>query len=351
MSTFRVAITDDLLGHDGVPAWPEIDFAPFESDPRIDYIRLPFTPERAIPSQDLKEFDGLVMANARLDQESFAADGRLALVAFFGVGYDQVDLAACTRNGVALAIAPDAVRRPVAVGIVSLMLAVTGNLLAKDRIARQGPQGWAKAPGTKGVGLVGKTLGVLGLGNIGRELVRLVTPFGMNVIVYDPYVRADVADGLGATLVELDELVSESDILAICCPLNEDTRELIDAARIARMKPTAYLINAARGAIVDQDALAEALSCGQLAGAGLDVFVREPEAADHAIMRLENVVLAPHSVALTDQCIHDIWVACVEATLDVMHGREPCNVVNRADLGSTSWPAKLARFRAAFGES
>ena len=194
MNTFRVAITGDLLGQDGVPAWPEIDLSPYECDSRIDYTRLLVTSEWAIPSEDLKDFDALIIANAWLDRKSFAANGRLALIAFFGVGYDQIDLSACTSNGVALAITPDAVRRPVAVGIVSLMLAVTGNLLTKDRIARQGPQGWARGPGTKGMGLVGKTLGVLGLGNIGCELIRLVTPFCMKFIAHDPYVRADVAD-------------------------------------------------------------------------------------------------------------------------------------------------------------
>ena len=148
----------------------------------------------------------------------------------------------------------------------------------------------------------------------------------------------------------MDELVRKSDILVICCPLNRETCKILDAERISKMKPTAYLINAARGAIVDQEALADALSRNRLAGAGLDVFAQEPESADHPLMKLENVVLTPHSVALTDQCIHDIWAACVEATLDVMHGREPRNIVNHADLDSKLWPAKLARYQATFGE-
>jgi phosphoglycerate dehydrogenase-like enzyme len=203
-------------------------------------------------------------------QESFAGDRRLAAVARFGVGYDNVDLAACNDNGVAAIITPDGVRRPVAVSVITFILALSQKLLIKDRLTRQGPPGWAKRVDHMGVGLIGKTLGQLGMGNIGAEVFRMAAPFGMKFIAHDPYIDKAKAAELGVEVVSSDELFRRADFLSVSVPLSDATRHYVNAARLKLMKPTAYLINTARGPIVDQKALYQALTDGTIAGAGLD---------------------------------------------------------------------------------
>jgi D-3-phosphoglycerate dehydrogenase len=200
-----------------------------------------------------------------------------------------------------------------------------------------------------GQGLVGRTLGSIGIGNIGAELFRLARVFDMKLIASDPYVEPERFEEINATLVDLDQLFRESDILAVNCPLTEETRNLVNAERLALMKPTAYLINTARGPIVDQKALTEALEAGRIAGAGLDVFTEEPAAADDPLLKLDNVVLTPHALCLTDQCIGGIGAADVKAVLDVMQGREPRGIVNQEILADAVWRSGLEALRDKFG--
>ena len=156
-------------------------------------------------------------------------------------------------------ITPDGVRRPVAVSIITFMLALTGKLMPKDRITRQGPEGWAKRNEHMGVGLVDRTLGQLGIGNIGAEVFRLAKPFGMKFIAHDPYADPKVAQELGVRLVGLEELFREADVLSVSCPLNDETHHIVNAERLALMKPGAYLINTSRGPVVDEKALTKVL--------------------------------------------------------------------------------------------
>ena len=180
-----------------------------------------------------------------------------------------------------------------------------------------------------GTGLVGRTLGQLGIGNIGAEVFRLVRPFDMNFIAHDPYADPKVAQELGVRLVGLEELFREADVLSVSCPLNEETQHIVNAERLALMKPSAYLINTARGPVVDEKALTEALQERRIAGAGLDVFEQEPSPADNPLYRLDNVIVTPHALCWTDQCFAGIGAADVKAVLDVMHGRVPTGIVNR----------------------
>ena len=226
------------------------------------------------------------------------ADGRLAVVARFGVGYDSVDVPACTAAGIALVITPDGVRRPVAVSILTFILALTQKLLIKDRLCRQGPDGWAKRSDHMGEGLVGKTLGQLGMGNIGAEVFRLAAPFGMRFLAHDPYQDPKVAAELGVELVGLEELFRRADYLSVSVPLSEATHHIVGDRLLRLMKPTAYVINTSRGPVVDQRALHRALTDGTIAGAGLDVFEVEPCPADEPILQLDNVVVAPHCAVL-----------------------------------------------------
>ena len=339
MDTYRVAISGDMVKPDGTLAYPMVDLSPLLDNPNIEMEYLPES--KIIPAGDMEGFDALILLGCRFERESFPAGGRLSIVARFGVGYDNVDVQACTDNNVALVITPDGVRRPVAMAIITMMLALTGKLMTKDRLTREGPEGWAQKSDYMGVGLVGKTLGSVGIGNIGAEMFRMAKPFDMDFITHDPYVDPSVPESLGVRMVEMDELFRESDILAVNCPLNDETHHLVNAERLALMKPTAYLINTARGPVADQEALTKVLQEGGIAGAGLDVLKDEPPDADDPILQLDNVVFAPHCLCWTDQCFAGIGAADVKAVLDVMHGREPVGIVNQDILKDPAWRSKL----------
>lgn len=347
MSRFRVALSGDFTRADGAPAFPDFDLSPLDEAPDVEWEFI--AADSPIPAGNLEGFDALILLVPRVEPASFPADGRLALIARFGVGYDTVDVQACTDHDCALVTTPDGVRRPVAVSIVTFMLALTGKLKAKDRVTRRGPDGWAERAQHMGVGLIGRTLGQLGIGNIGAEVFRLAKPFGMNFIAHDPYADRTLADELGVRLVDIDTLFREADVLSVSCPLNAETRHIVSAERLALMKPTAYLINTSRGPVVDEAALVETLEKGGIAGAGLDVFENEPYAAGHPINRLDNVLLTPHALCWTDQCFAGIGAADVRATLDVMHGRVPRGIVNREITERPGWQKKLATYRERFG--
>jgi phosphoglycerate dehydrogenase-like enzyme len=300
-------------------------------------------------AEQLEDFDALILLAHRFAAESAPRSGRLAVIARFGVGYDTVDVDACTRAGIALVITPDGVRRPVAVSIITLMLALTGKLMIKDRLAREAAAGFAKRSEHMGVGLVGRTLGSLGIGNIGAETFRMAKPFDMRFIAHDPFADKTVAAELGIELVGLEDVFRRADVLSVSCPLTTETRHLVNAERLALMKPTAYLINTARGPIVDQKALTEALQERRIAGAGLDVLEQEPPDADDPILGLDNVILAPHALCWTDQCFAGNGAADVRAVLEVQKGRIPRGVVNRAVLESEVWKKRLQEFGRRFG--
>jgi phosphoglycerate dehydrogenase-like enzyme len=345
---FRVALSGDFRRADGSPAYPSFDLAALKSDPRIEVEHV-MPVDGIMPAAALADFDALILLVPRFAPASVPANGRLAVVARFGVGYDSVDVPACTANGIALCITPDGVRRPVAVSIITYVLALSQKLLIKDRICREGPDGWAKRSDHMGAGIVGKTLGQLGIGNIGAEVFRLAKPFGMRFMAHDPYADDKVARDLGIELVGLEDLFRHSDFLSVSVPLSEQTRHIVNAQRLALMKPTAYLINTARGPVVDQKALHRALTDGTIAGAGLDVFDVEPAPADEPILKLDNVICTPHSLCWTDECFAGIGAADVAAVLSVMKGEVPRGLVNRAVADDPAWRAKLAALGARFG--
>jgi phosphoglycerate dehydrogenase-like enzyme len=347
MSKFRVALSGDFKKPDGSAAFPDFDLGPLEQNPAVDYAYI--QTNGVITARDLEGYDALILLIPRIEPESFPRDGRLAVIARFGVGYDTVNVQACTDHDCALVITPDGVRRPVAVSIVTFMLALTGKLMPKDRITRQGPEGWARRNEHMGVGLVDRTLGQLGIGNIGAEVFRLAKPFGMKFIAHDPYADPKVAQELGVRLVGLEELFREADVLSVSCPLNDETHHIVNAERLALMKPGAYLINTSRGPVVDEKALTKVLQERRIGGAGLDVFEQEPSPKGNPLYELDNVLLTPHALCWTDQCFAGIGAADVKAVLDVMHGRVPTGIVNREVVERPAWRDKLKRYQAAFG--
>jgi D-3-phosphoglycerate dehydrogenase len=347
MGPFRVALSGDFRKADGSPTFPDFDLTPLAQAKDVEMVFL----DNASPirGDQLEDFDALILLAHRFDATSVPKSGRLAVVARFGVGYDTVDVAACTANDIALAITPDGVRRPVAVSIITFILALTGKMMVKDKLARQGGPGFAARGQHMGVGLVGKTLGSLGVGNIGAEMFRLAKPFDMNFIAHDPFADKGVAAELGIELVSLKDLFRRSDILCVNCPLTAETHHIVNAERLALMKPTAYFINTARGPIVDQKALTRVLQENRIAGAGLDVFEQEPTDPDDPLLKLDNLIAAPHALCWTDQCFAGNGAADIRAVLDVMKGQVPRGVVNREVLETDGFKAKLAGFGTRFG--
>src|SRR5262249_13828565 len=188
--------------------------------------------------------------------------------------------------------------------------------------------------GHMGVGLTGRTLGVVGLGNIGREVFTLARPLGMRHLAHDPYARPADAEARGVQLVGLEALLREADFVCLCCALTKDTHHLMNPERLALMKPSAYLVNVARAPVVDQRALTESLARRQFAGAGRDVFETEPIDPADPLLALENVIVAPHALCWTDECFRGNGESACRSILDVAAGCAPANVVNRSALES-----------------
>jgi D-3-phosphoglycerate dehydrogenase len=335
---FRVGVTRDFLRPDGSLGFGDIGLDALATAGDVTWELLAEnTP--MLRADQVQDFDALLVLGPRITAATLAGAERLAVVARFGVGYDSVDVEACTRHGVLVTITPDGVRRPVAVAILTLILALAHRLPAKDRLTREGR--WAHKLDYMGTGLTGRTLGLVGLGNIGREVVALARPFDLRFMAHDPYLRREDAEALGVELVDLPTLLRTSDFVTICCALTEETRHLLSTERLALMKPTAYLVNMARGPIVDQQALAEALSERRIAGAGLDVFEEEPIRPDDPLLKLDNVILSPHALCWTDECFRGIGRSACISILEVAAGRTPLHVVNPAALEHPRLQAKL----------
>lgn len=338
---FRVGVTRDIRCEDGSCTLGDIGLSMLESAAGVEWAFLEQDVEELTPDL-VAEFDAVIVWGPSISARTVEDADRLTLVARLGVGYDAVDVEALTQRGIALAITPDGVRRPIASGALTFLLALSHKLLTKDRLTREGQ--WEEAYDHIGVGLAGRTLGVIGAGNIGGELLHLVRPFGMRHLVADPYASADAVAASGAELVDLETLLTQSDFVCITCPLTAETHHLIDSDRLALMKRSAYLINVARGAIIDQAALTTALVEGRLAGAGLDVFEQEPLPVDDPLLGLPNVILTPHAIGGTDENYRLMGQSACQAALAISVGSQPKHVVNPAVFDNPLIQSKLRRY-------
>jgi len=321
--TFRVGITRDVLTSNGQPIFGQAVFE-FLNQPGLVWEYMEETP--AIRPEHAARYDAICAMLTRFTPESLGPEKpRLKVIARFGVGYDTIDVPTCQKAGILLTIAPDGVRRPVAVSAITFMLMLAHKVGIKDRLTRAGR--WAEKSDHIGTGLTGRTLGSLGVGNIGAEMFRLAKPFDMTFIAHDPYADPKQMAALGVQLVDLDTLFRNADFLTVNCPLNPSTRGLVNASKLSLMKKTAYLINTARGPIVDESALYQALVEKKIAGAGLDVFEVEPTPADNPLLQLGNVVVTPHGICFTDECMQGLAESAFKAVVDVMHGKKPPHVV------------------------
>jgi phosphoglycerate dehydrogenase-like enzyme len=326
--SFRVGVTSDILDARGEPAFGREPLAALDRATGLQWEWLPkgireITPELA------GAYDALYVNSPRVPAAAVArSDLRLKLVSRHGVGYDSVDVPAMTQAGVLVANTPNAVPRPVATIALTFLLALAHRLFAKDRITREGR--WPERLDLMGIGLTGRTLGVVGAGRIGKELLRMARIFDLKLLAADPYADPLELAYMGAQRVPLAELMAQSDFVAVTCLLNDETRHLINAAALARMKPSAFLINVARGPVVDEAALVAALTERRIAGAGLDVFEDEPTPVANPLLKMDNVIVAPHALAWTDELFGNIARTAVAAILDVHAGRLPTYLVNPA---------------------
>lgn len=272
--------------------------------------------------------DGLVIRTAPLPAARIAECARLKVIGKHGVGVDNIDLAAATAAGIVVFNTPGANTLAVAEGAVALMLAVVKrlraghDLVASGRFAERGP--WRVGD------LSGKTLGLVGGGRIASEVARICrNGFGMHVLVYDPYADEAQATAIGAEKIHgLDAMLARADIVSIHTPLTAETRNLLGRGRITHMKPGAVLINTARGGIVDEAALADALAAGRLGGAGLDVFENEPPESGNPLLQLPNVVLSPHVAGITEDSARRMAVGAAQGVVDALAGRKPEAILN-----------------------
>ena len=344
---FRVALSGTFQTGDGELVFPMFDLAPLAGDPDIEFAYVPGVDGR-MTGESLEDFDALVLLLEKFDADSIPRSGRLALVTRFGVGYDTVDVPACTAAGIAVGITPDGVRRPVATAILTYILALAGKLMVKDALVRGGPESFALRSNHMGTGLVGRTLGSIGLGNIGAELARVCAPLDMHFIAHDPYIDPRSARAVNVELTDLETVFRESDFLSVNVPLSAGTRHLVNASRLKLMKSTAFLINTSRGPVVDQHALIEALKTEVIAGAGLDVFEPEPPEADDPLLTLDNVILSPHALCWTDQCFAGIGAQDLEHVFSIKRGASPSVLVDPSVVNNPSFQTKLERCRINF---
>jgi phosphoglycerate dehydrogenase-like enzyme len=344
MPAFRVGITPDFYT-DVKGRFEAAVEQKLGNVPGLDCVAMPPQAEKTATPEALSEFDAILALALRITAESLRGVERPVLIARWGVGYDMIDVPALTEANIVLAITPNAVKRPVAEAILTLIFALSKNLPEQDRTVRRGQ--WRGELSRLGVAVGGRTLGSVGYGNIAREMFRLAASLGFGrFIAYDPYVSSETARSCAVELVSLEQVLRESDYVAVNTPLNESTRSLIGEPQFRMMRPSAYFINTARGAIVDQQALTRALREKWIAGAGIDVFEKEPVAPNDPLLQLDNVILAPHGLAWTEELARDNSLEACDHILSVARGGVPDGVVNREVLDRPGFQQKLKAHRA-----
>ncbi|MCI0858185.1 MAG: C-terminal binding protein [Chloroflexi bacterium] len=288
------------------------------------------------PSEDTlvdlaADADAIMTCFAQVTDRVVRAARKCLVISRYGVGVDNIAVDTATAEGIPVTYVPDYCVDEVSDHVMALLLTWNRQIGFYDRTAKQGKWEGVRSP-VPLVRLRGSTVGVVGLGRIGRAVSAKAKAFGMNVLAHDPYLAQADALALGVRLVDLQSLLAESDYVTIHTPLNSQTQGLIGARELAQMKPTAFLINCARGPIIDETALYAALSERRIAGAGLDVMEQAAPSASNPIFSLDNVVVTPHIAFLSQQSVHELEIRTAQATVDVLQGRMPQFLVNPAVL-------------------
>lgn len=336
---YRVGVSREFLNSEGDFSWGDIGLGAIERQRDMAW-QMVASGEPLDDPQSIESFDALLVLRQRVDDTLLASLPRLRHVSRWGAGLERIDLDACTCHGVIVTSTPHGGRRPVAAAALALALALTHQVLPKDRLVREGR--WAERWRYMGMGLTGKIVGIIGLGHIGREFAHLVATFDPRLVSFSPHADASAAATANVALVDLPTLMRTSDLVVVTCALNDRTRGMLAAPELGLMKPTAYLVNVARGEVIDETALVDALRQHRIAGAALDVFHAEPLSGDHPLTRLDNVILTPHAVAWTDEIVAGNAVDAIGSIVDVAAGRAPRFVANPQVLQHHRWKALAA---------
>ena len=318
--------------------------------PDIDVVRLTFAAPEAESWAELGRAHGYqIQPRGDLREPWFgnatllARCPRLLCISSTGAGFDMVDVEACTRAGIIVVCQTGTNKEAVAEHALGLMLSLSKKMAITDRALRSGRP--VDRYSFTGNDILGKTVGIIGIGHIGTRVAELCGGLmRMQVLACDPYLSTDEIRQRGARKVELDELLARSDFVTVHCPRNDETFGMLGLAQFSRMKPTAFFLNTARGGIHREDELAEALAKGMIAGAGLDVFLKEPPPADHPLLAFDNVIASPHIAGVTHEAMHEMARAAAEQWIDLLDGKVPPRLVN-----PEAWARYSERFAAELG--
>jgi D-3-phosphoglycerate dehydrogenase len=281
---------------------------------------------------EVDDVDLIMVVYAKITKRIIESAKKLKGIVRYGIGVDNIDLESANERKIPIANVPDYCIGSVADHAFALLLALNRKILIADKMFRSGmcTKMWTNPPENfKGLDLEGKTLGIIGFGKIGRALAKRAKGFGMKVIAYDPYITSNIVSKYKVKPIDLDTLLKESDFVSIHVPLTHETRGMIGERQLKLMRKTAYLINVARGSIVDEKALYRALKDGWIAGAGLDVYEKEPPDPVNPLFSLENVVLSPHIAWYTEEALRRLEMTAVNEAIRILKGHLPKNLVNK----------------------
>lgn len=296
-------------------------------DERFD-VRVASDPSVATLLKEIRGVAGVVVRTAPFPGEIIEAADALKVIGRHGVGVDNIDVKAATEKGIVVVYTPNANATSVAEHTITAIGALAKRAASYDRATREGR--WEIRNSYKAVDLDGKILGLVGIGRIGSMVARrAAAAYNMKVIAFDPYIRPETADRLGVSiLARMDDVFRQADVVSLHTPLTPETRGLVNEAKFRLMKPTSFLINFSRGEVVDEKALCMALRSGVIAAAAIDVYDPEPPLRDNPLFALENILLSPHSAALTEECVIRMATGAAEGIVDVLSGKKPQYIVN-----------------------
>lgn len=285
---------------------------------------------------EMKDADALIVRIAKCDGHAIENSPNLKVIGRTGVGYDSVDVKTATAHGIPVVITPGANNRSVAEHAVAMMFALSKNLVEAQQEMCKG--NWEIRGAKKAFELEGKTIGILGLGAIGRETAKICEGCGMKVAAYDPFLSKEQVEGYGAVYYEnYEDLLKVSDVVSIHVPLTDETKNMISKKQLTEMKKTALIINCSRGGIINETDLVEALKAGEIAGAGTDVFCSEPPKTDDPLLNCPNLIVSPHSAAQTREAVIKMAQMCVKGCLAVAEGKKWPFVADKSVYDHEKW--------------
>lgn len=271
----------------------------------------------------VRDMDGYIAGLDEVDASVIRAANRLRVIARYGAGVDQVDIGSATERGIVVTNTPGTNSVAVAELTIALMLSLARDIIIANAAVKRGE--W---PTLDGIGMQGRTMGLIGFGWVGREVARRLKGFGCRVLAFDPYVGTEIADEYGVRLVSLEALLPDADFVSLHAPATHETVGMVDEIFLSRMKKGAFLINTARGELVDEPALIRALESGHVQGAALDCFSQEPPAKDNPLFGFSQVIVTPHTAAHTDEGINRMGWTALQCCLAALRGEQPQHVVN-----------------------